>query len=145
MCAFFDDNGSCLELILLPLHLNGDHWALASVQLDSSRCVIRYFDSLGRSPPSKLAGRLTEFLNGEHVAALGAAASSPLLIEDRSSECLAPKQRNTSDCGVITCICAQRIAASLPVICCTSESRTRHLRFSIVASIVASRVVDSPT
>jgi len=92
-------NVDLLQAILVPLHLNATHWALAVI--DFRALGIHYFDSLAHAPPRNLVARLEEYLQQENFM-----DKWPILSRD-----ISPLQRNGSDCGVFACACAERFAA----------------------------------
>ena len=145
----FSCQGPCLQWILVPLHLNGNHWALAAVEicyfdsLGCPACVIHYLDSLGSSPPDLLVARLGQFLQGEYNTTVSTSITSALPIEDCTMPSCShsPRQQKCNDCGVIMCFCAHHLVARLGLDFDTSVSTTTCMRFSIIASIIASKLV----
>eukprot|EP00931_Biecheleriopsis_adriatica_P120837 TRINITY_DN95938_c0_g1_i1.p1 TRINITY_DN95938_c0_g1~~TRINITY_DN95938_c0_g1_i1.p1 ORF type:complete len:336 (+),score=83.24 TRINITY_DN95938_c0_g1_i1:81-1088(+) len=104
-----------VEAIIVPLHLDGCHWALAVVHIAERR--LAYFDSLGLPPPEALQPRLAEFMQGE--ASSNAASSlhaGPWKINRPKHVAQEVSlQQNGSDCGVFMLAYAECIAAARPL------------------------------
>lgn len=118
-----------LELILLPLHLNEDHWALGAMNFQSSS--LGYFDSLGYDPPSEFITRSQEYLH-----AIGAAAAEkprwPLVQEPQP----VPLQENDADCGVFLCMFAEHLARGMPASACQA-ARAAEFRAEIFLTLLS--------
>ena len=97
------------DLILIPVHL-GVHWVL--VTMDMKKKELTYFDSLHTSNPTCLR-ILSEYLRAEHQDK----KNSPLVMEDWEMECPKniPSQANGYDCGVFTCVNAERKSRDAPL------------------------------
>eukprot|EP00928_Gymnodinium_smaydae_P056477 TRINITY_DN39853_c0_g1_i1.p1 TRINITY_DN39853_c0_g1~~TRINITY_DN39853_c0_g1_i1.p1 ORF type:complete len:381 (-),score=26.67 TRINITY_DN39853_c0_g1_i1:30-1172(-) len=118
-----------LDAILLPLHLNGDHWALGVIDVQAG--CLRYLDSLGLMPPGKLADRLREYAAAE----CGPASGWPLHVDKD-----VPRQQNCSDCGVFMCSFAERYAARARIKFPTHSAAIDEKRCHIAAAILGGRL-----
>mmetsp|Transcript_4925 Transcript_4925/g.8777 ORF Transcript_4925/g.8777 Transcript_4925/m.8777 type:complete len:271 (+) Transcript_4925:59-871(+) len=117
-----------LRVVLVPLHLTS-HWALGVIDLVQHELL--YLDSLGLAPPELLESRLTEFLEREVDLAI---APWTLRVED------APRQRNTSDCGLFMLLYAECFAASRPLEFATSAKAIRRKRQEIALAILKGKL-----
>lgn len=143
------DMGS-LEAIIIPLHLDGCHWALAVVHVPEQR--LAYFDSLGLPPPEALEPRLAEFMRGEMCSkpALALRAGHKETAPFRSVwklKCQKNEawqmslQENGSDCGVFMLAYAECIAAARPLRFETSpEAIVDKRRALALAILTGSRI-----
>jgi hypothetical protein len=99
-----------LEKLIVPVHVEGNHWALICVHFQSKR--ICYLDSLNRGGLHflKLMRQYLkdEWRNGIH----GTEGEFPWLEwKLQSSSTLSiPQQRNNYDCGVFTCMFAVKLS-----------------------------------
>ncbi|CAJ1459727.1 unnamed protein product [Effrenium voratum] len=93
-----------LRCIIVPLHLEGCHWALAVMKM--SQRTIEYFDSLGLAAPDNLQSRLSEYASMEASALSGCW---------KLKVATAQLQENTSDCGVFMLAYAECMALGTPM------------------------------
>ena len=94
------------DLLIVPIHCHGNHWALAVVNLRDKR--FEYFDSLRGSPGATLKN-LRRWLEDEHQhkknAPFDASAFSEVVWKHGT-----PEQHNGYDCGVFMTRTADYIA-----------------------------------
>ena len=89
-----------LDKVILPVHVNGNHWTLGIINLKQRR--FEYYDSLGGRNPLCLQHMkqwTIDEITAHHptqVAALDIPSWESLHVTD------IPRQNNGSDCGVFT-------------------------------------------
>jgi len=109
------------EICLFPIHINGNHWALATIQHRVKH--IGFYCSRGESTTFK--EKLLDFLKREHLARKGTSLPQDYRLSDVSriplqeplrklDPTLDPKQENTWDCGVYTCMYMEYLSRDAP-------------------------------
>jgi len=109
------------EICLFPIHINGNHWALATIQHRVKH--IGFYCSRGESTTFK--EKLLDFLKREHLARKGTSLPQDYRLSDVSGiplqeplrkldPTLDPKQENTWDCGVYTCMYMEYLSRDAP-------------------------------
>jgi len=98
-----------LDYVMFPMNVGGVHWAMGTI--DFKQKGFRYFDSMQNPPGRNFVPFLQRYLADEHIERRGGPlpiGSSWELIEDEPS---LPRQRNSYDCGVFTCLYAEHFGA----------------------------------
>lgn len=102
-----------LDLLLVPINVNGNHWACAAIWVKQARA--EYYDSLSGSKSGAIAEKLCNVLiRYIHDEFQRAAAVGPMIDADVGKWTIdirrdIPQQRNGDDCGVFTCMYADYI------------------------------------
>lgn len=93
------------NIILFPVHVNNNHWAL--VVVDFRQKTIRYYDSMGNTNP-KVLDAIENYLKEESLSKL----KKPFDIVPFKKQNVEniPRQDNGNDCGVFSCIFAEVIS-----------------------------------
>lgn len=94
--------------IFMPLNVGGAHWAL--LVIDFSKRKLCYYDSLSMRPGAEV----------EKVKAIlqTLAAKENVSLAKKDWQCViekCPQQTNGNDCGVFTCMAAERLMQGLPL------------------------------
>ena len=92
------------SLILIPVHVERDHWCLATIDMEAK--LIVYYDSLGgkNNPALRL---IDSFLQQEHLTKRGSALG--INYEKMNAKNI-PQQKNGSDCGMFVCKFAEYLS-----------------------------------
>jgi len=125
-----------LTAVFIPLHLNGEHWALALVLPDARQ--IRYMDSLGQTPPVDLGPRLHAYFDGEHDELGRGELLWDWTVQDLREEL--PHQQNSFDCGVFMCAYAKHVIEGVPPTFAADAGVSEHMRLKLAASILSGRI-----
>jgi hypothetical protein len=88
-------NPFALEKLLVPIHIGGNHWVLAVINMAEKHIAL--YDSLNAST-KKIAQHLKAYLEHMHKKVFG----TPLDNDWKDTTPPAPKQENSDDCGVFT-------------------------------------------
>ncbi|EDW04455.1 GH23254 [Drosophila grimshawi] len=93
------------DMILVPVHVDNVHWCMAII--DMSKNMISYYDSFNIPNPTVL-NALRNFLIEQSLARK---LETPLTLKDFQVQHATnvPRQTNTSDCGVFSCMFAKYI------------------------------------
>jgi sentrin-specific protease 1 len=96
-----------LELVILPVHMNNNHWCLACMNMRDKR--IEYYDSMGAKNPLCIKS-LHRYLNDESMNKRGYPfdATGWTVYTPGSS---IPQQNNIYDCGVFMCQFAEHLGS----------------------------------
>lgn len=123
-----------LEKIFFPINVSGLHWCCAVIFIEKKR--IEFFDSMGGSGLHYLEA-LKRYLMDEWQSKKG---GNPLPDADQwklitgNDRDDVPKQQNTYDCGVFTCMFADFISRDIPLL--FSQSHINECRKRIALSIL---------
>jgi len=102
-----------LDYVIFPMNIGETHWAMGAIDIKAKG--FRYFDSMTDRPNKNFVPFLQRYVADEHKAK----KSAPLQgAEDWNlipAEPPAPQQRNGYDCGVFTCMFADRFSAGKPL------------------------------
>eukprot|EP01083_Nonionella_stella_P281201 956833_1 len=100
------------EKVFIPIHVSGNHWCLAVLNMRDRR--IEYYDSLGGGTNRDCVQKLKKFLKDEHLQKRGDEldVSSWTVYDAKINEI--PQQSNCNDCGVFVCKYADFASEGLP-------------------------------
>lgn len=119
-----------VKLILVPVHLNGNHWCLYSFSIGKREAVIR----------DSLHSRITE----EHKQALRLIKKEiqnrlNIIGKWKNFYCIKPKQLNSNDCGIFTIANAEYVSRGVdePNY---GQSSIREFRLKILAQIKKGKI-----
>jgi len=120
-----------LDILLIPIHINGNHWALMEINFPNKK--IQYLDSLATFNDSYIKHTM-HYLKDEHDNKF----NLPLpdinlwsLVADTQNT---PKQKNGHDCGVFICLFAEAIAKGIRP--CFTQDDLQHSRLWIAHAIL---------
>eukprot|EP01127_Copromyxa_protea_P021974 TRINITY_DN7698_c0_g1_i1.p1 TRINITY_DN7698_c0_g1~~TRINITY_DN7698_c0_g1_i1.p1 ORF type:complete len:596 (-),score=98.04 TRINITY_DN7698_c0_g1_i1:72-1859(-) len=100
-----------LDKIFIPVHVHGNHWCLAVLNIRDKR--IEYYDSMGNSNP-KCIENLKKYLLDEHKSKKGEDLDIDTYdVYSPGPDC--PQQTNVYDCGVFMCKFADYHSRDLPL------------------------------
>lgn len=97
------------DIVLVPIHRQGNHWAMAAIHVRQHRLV--YYDSMPNDGAPELE-LLQRFMHDEAKsrAAHMHAEIGWVMESDRATRGLLPKQLNSVDCGVFMLMFGERVA-----------------------------------
>jgi hypothetical protein len=118
-----------LETLFIPININNCHWA--SAVIDFQAHTITFLDSLG-DPGMPHLNRLLRYLQDEHRALYDQELAGWTLVPTPSST---PRQVNGFDCGVYTCLFANRTFQRATLHATPHDISTfrEHIAYSIVS------------
>jgi Ulp1 family protease len=131
-----------LDLALFPVHVDGTHWFLASIDFVKKQFCI--CDSFGKSShSSNILRKLRAYVVREGKMYSGFPANFSLDAEWKDVYFDGPQQQNGFDCGVFMCVAADFLSEGMPVTL-FSQANMRTARLRIVRDIMRKRL-DSST
>jgi sentrin-specific protease 1 len=118
-----------LETLFIPININNCHWA--SAVIDFQAHTITFLDSLG-DPGMPHLNRLLRYLQDEYRALYDQELAGWTLVPTPSST---PRQVNGFDCGVYTCLFANRTFQRATLHATPHDISTfrEHIAYSIVS------------
>lgn len=133
-----EDNCLLAEKILIPLHVNGNHWMLCLI--DVLKKTIYVYDSLGNESDHHLR-RMEKWLSDESFYLSG--DKNVVRVKDWETKMMqCTQQTNSYDCGVIVCQTGRLIAMNrnsyLFNSACTGRFRSR-MAFELIRSNLLER------
>lgn len=119
-----------MDKIFFPINISNTHWTLAVIFMTKKEIV--YYDSMSGRGDVFLKG-LQNWLRDEHKEKK---KGQELDLSEWSSYCMndVPQQRNGTDCGVFTIVCADFLSDDLPLQ--YSQEHMKYFRIKIGADIL---------
>ncbi|XP_037928322.1 sentrin-specific protease 1-like [Teleopsis dalmanni] len=122
------------DIIVVPVHVSGVHWCMAIIHLKNKS--IKYYDSMG-IPNPKVLSALEEYLKEESLDKKKIAFdTSGFLIESVND---VPRQMNSTDCGVFSCMFAEYITRDKAIT--FSQEHMEYFRQKMIVEIVGGELL----
>ena len=120
-----------LKYIFCPINVDNMHWTLAVIYMEEKH--IQYYDSIGGNDQAMLKG-LLEYVRDEYKVKNGGAEMDVSEWELVSCKANTPRQRNSFDCGVFTCLFCDFISKDCELV--FNQSHIDQCRVRIALSIM---------
>ncbi|XP_033171364.1 uncharacterized protein LOC117148197 isoform X3 [Drosophila mauritiana] len=98
------------EIIPVPVHCGNVHWCMAIINLPKQ--TIHYYDSMGR-PNQPVLDALVNYLKAESLDKRYKPLNVTGFVVEHAQNI--PRQGNSSDCGVFSCMFAEYITRNAPI------------------------------
>lgn len=127
------------DIILVPVHENGNHWTLMAIFINAHTIDIIYYNSLGFEN-EELLDQLIEYLRKEHLNRKGVRLNKTFHRHNYDFEIL---QENDFDCGAIICSIAEILSQNGPVELQSefNEDDMAHFRDIMIYEICSGRML----
>jgi sentrin-specific protease 1 len=122
-----------LEYLFVPINRTNTHWMSAMINFPGK--TITFYDSMG-DPGHGHLRRLIRYLHDEHSSHHGQPLSEDWTLITCPGD--TPKQNNSSDCGVYTCLFAEQLMKGQPPRATPADAHLFRLRMAL--SIVTNSV-----
>lgn len=130
-----DEDIFTYDLIIVPVHENGDHWTLAVISIDEEISVT-YYNSMGYENDNLLT-QLIEYLNEEHFHRNGERLDNTIQLNYQLLQ-----QENGFDCGAIICSIAEFLSRNVFIESqLFSEENMAHFRQAMIYEICSGRML----